>query len=216
MDFRRFGIATMGIVMLAGSARATISYQASQASFNTKAGTDGLVVSSLGTFTGALTTDGIAANDEYVDATTQIEFQAFNADGSNPQPFTLTGGTLSVTPDHTIKITFPVGVDFGFAFNFTTTSTFETLCEDVTLAGCSGSTLVFQNASGFLGATNDIPTPAALTVLWVHQGNSVNTLQSFDVATQTATPDGPPMLLIGGGLIVLHLLHRRRRAIVAD
>ena len=210
MDFRRFGIVMLGLVSIAGSANATISYQGSQASFNSKAATDGLAVSSLATFTGALTTDGITANDEYLDATTQIEFQAFNADGSNPQQFTLTGGTLSVAAGNTIKITFPVGVDFGFAFNFTTTSSFETVCEDVTLAGCSGSAIILQNASGFVGAINDVPTPAALTVLWLHQGNAVNTLQSFDVATQSATPDGPTILLIGGGLIVLHLLRRRR------
>jgi len=74
-------------------------------------------------------------------------------------------------------------VDFGFAFNFTTSSTFISLCEDVVLGGCSGNAVVTTNVSGFIGAINDIPTPAALTSLWLGpQSSGAITLQSLDVA----------------------------------
>jgi len=99
MGFQRMAIVMTGLIAVAGSARATISYQASQASFTTRAQSvaDGLTVSSLMTFTGALTQIGSVANDEYIDPTTQIEFLAFNTNGTNAQPFILNGGTLSVT-----------------------------------------------------------------------------------------------------------------------
>ncbi len=220
MDFRRFGIVMLGLVSIAGSAKATISYQGSQVSFSGQAGTDGLAVSSLSTFSGALTTDGFVTGDEYLDPTTQIEFLAFNGSGSAAQSFNLSGGTLSVTNGNTIEIVLPAGVDFGFAFNVTTPSSpFLNLCEDITVAGCSGNAVVVPPASGFIGAISDIPTVTALTTIWLHpaSGSPTITLQSFEVATlaSSATPDGPTMLLIGGGLIVLHLL-RRRRANVAN
>jgi hypothetical protein len=226
-SFRKFGVVMLGLGMLAGSARATITYQATQGpgagSFTTKAGTDSLTVSSLITFTGALCTTGCAngvIGDEYVDPTTGIEFLAFMSDGLTNVAFaSITAGTLNTVAgsgDY-IEVIFPAGLHDGFAFNFTTAySNGINLCVDTSVPGpcASGGTYVGQNVSGFVGAVNDNPTPAPLVSLWLYptSGFAVSAgtdIQSFEVANPATTPEGPTLLLIGPGLIGL-LFYRRR------
>jgi hypothetical protein len=213
MISRTILVSIMGISALI-PASATISYQSSQPTFVIQAGTDSLAVSSLVTFTGALSTL-VTTNDQYIDPLTNLEFLAFNSGGTPISFASITGNTLIASGGSQVEIVFPAGIDFGFAFNFTT-GTFLTLCEDTTPSGCSGSAFVISPASGFIGAISDTPTNTPLTALWLHaqSGSATINIQSFEVATQNvaSTPDGPTWLLIGSGLIVLPLLHRRRRA----
>lgn len=230
MTSHRFGIFMLGLGVIAGSARATITYSASQAAFGPQATvTDGLTLSSLITFTGALcSTAGTCANgvigDEYIDPTTGLEFLAFNGSGTTNEAFaSVTDGVLYTAANQgdAIEVIFPTGVDYGFAFNFTTTSSGDNLCIDTSSASfnsCpSGPTFVMSGNSGFIGALNDSPTPAPLTAVWLAlsaSGSAATDLQSFEVATQsaqTATPEGSTSLLIGSGLIALTFLRRRRR-----
>jgi hypothetical protein len=233
MAFRRFvgryGVFMLGLGMMAGSARATITYQTSLATFGTQASvTDGLTVSSPITFTGSLcSTAPSCANgvigDEYVDTTTGIEFLAFNGSGSSNVAFaSVTGGVLNTTAGlgDSIEVIFPTSVDYGFAFNFTTAWSFETFCIDTTTAfsNCaSGGTSISSGNSGFIGAINDNSTPAFMPTIWLALGTSGSAgtdIQSFEVATQSAqsaVPEGPTNLLIGSGLSALYWLHRRRR-----
>jgi hypothetical protein len=222
MAFRKFGIFTLGLGMLAGSAHATTSYQSSQTSFASQATTtDGLTLSSLITFTAAnLTTiNGIACgctDDEYIDPTTGIEFLAFNGSGSGNVAFgSVAAGVLTTQAGlgDSIEVIFPTPVDYGFAFNFTTAYTYETFCIDPTtsFSTCaSGGTTITSGNSGFIGAIN---STAPLTAVWLalnESGSAGTDLQSFEVANPAATPEGPTMLLIGPGLIGL-LFYRRRR-----
>jgi len=219
MGFRRFGVFMLALGIVAGWARGSITYQTSQASFTTQATvTDDLTVSSLITFTGTLTELAGVANDEYIDPTTGIEFLAFSQSGSTHEAFASTSGNvLQTAAGDSIEVIFPSSVDYGFAFNFTTTSTFETLCVDTSTGSfgtcASGGTTITSGNSGFIGALNDNPTPAALVSLWLHpQGGADDetSLQSFDVATQD-TPETATKVLIGSGLIVINLLRRRRK-----
>jgi hypothetical protein len=227
MGFRKFGVLMLGLGIVAGWARGSITYQTSQANFTSQATvTDGLTVSSLITFTGALTElagSGVA-NDEYIDLTTGVEFLAFSSNGLTHEAFaSVSGGILNTAAGQgdSIEVMFPSGVDYGFAFNFTTaSSTGDNLCVDTstaTFSTCaSGGTSIAQNGSGFIGALNDSPTPAPLVAVWLHpqSGSPGTDLQSFDVATQSQTSDTPEartMVLIGSGLIVINLLRRRQK-----
>jgi hypothetical protein len=222
MVFRKYGIFMVGLGMLAGSARATITYSASQAAFGTQATvTDGLTLSSLITFTAAnLTTiNGVAcgcSDDEYIDPTTGLEFLAFNGSGTTNEAFaSVTAGVLytAANSGDSIEVIFPTGLDDGFAFNFTTTrNTGDTLCVGTSVGGCNGSNFAGQFGSAFIGALNDNPTLAPLTVVWLTTPGSADTdLQSFEVATQAPVPEGPTNLLLGSGLSALYWLYRRRR-----
>jgi hypothetical protein len=216
MVLSKFRVLILGLGALI-PASATITYQSSQANFATQATvTDGLTLSSLITFTGTLSTVGGVTDDAYVDPTTGIEFLAFNSTGSANAAFTLTAGHVLDTGTNSgdaIEVIFPTGVDYGFAFNFTTAASFNNLCVDTSIGGCnSGGTVVTTGGSSFVGALNDNPTPAALSTIWMHPGSfSPDTdLQSFEAGSESATPDGPTMLLIGGGLIALHFVYRRK------
>jgi|HubBroStandDraft_1064217.scaffolds.fasta_scaffold219639_1 hypothetical protein len=226
----RYGVLVLGLGLLSGSAQATISYQASQPSFSTKATvTDGLILSSLITFTaGNLTTINAIAcgcsDDEYIDPTTGIEFLAFNGSGTSNVAFaSVTGGVLNTAANQgdSIEVIFPTGVDFGFGFTFATTfSSGDNLCVGTTLGNCSDNPFASQSGSAFVGALNDNPTPTSLSAIWLFplNGASPNTdIQSFEVATQTtqsATPEVPTLILIGAGLVVFRLLRRRRRPLL--
>jgi hypothetical protein len=221
MISHKFGILILGLGVIAGSARASITYSTTQANFNNKATTnDGLTVSSPITFTGALTELGGSgvADDEYIDPTTGVEFLAFNSSGSSNVAFaSVTSGVLNTQAGlgSSIEVIFPTGVDYGFAFNFTTAwSGGENLCIDpnTTFNSCaSGGTYIASGGSGFIGAINDNPTPAPLTSVWLAlsaSGSAGTDLQNFEVA---GVPEGSTNLLIGSGLIGIYLLHRRRR-----
>lgn len=226
--FRRYGVFILGLGMMAGSARATITYQTSLATFGTQASvTDGLTVSSPITFAGALTETAGVANDEYIDPTTGVEFIAFNGSGTTNEAFaSVTGGVLNTVAasGDTIEVLLPTSVDYGFGFNFTT-AYYEgvSLCVGTgpaTFGNClSGGTYIAQNGSGFVGAINDyLAPPAPLTAVWLNPQSGFSSpagtdLQSFEVATEAAdtTPEGSTNLLIGSGLIGLYWLRRRRR-----
>jgi hypothetical protein len=217
MVLRKIGIFILGLGAVAGSARGSTTYQASQISFASQATTDGLTLSSLITFTGTLSEVGGVANDAYLDPTTGVEFLAFNQSGSANVAFaSVSGGTLNtVQLGDAIEVVLPSGVDYGFAFNFTTTySPLETLCVDTSLPGscASGGTSIGPGGSGFVGALSAAP----LVSLWLHTGGSADTdLQSFEIGTQAAGPPAVPetrtMLLIGSGLILIHQLRRRQK-----
>ncbi len=227
MSIQKLCFFTLGLALAASPALATISYQSSQAAFASKAvTTDSLFVSSLTTFTGILATDGVVSGDEYVDATTGIEFIAFNGSGSSQVAFSsVSGGVLNTTvgAGNAIEVVFPSSTDYGFAFNFTTASgTGVTVCVDLspgTFSNCAlGGTFVSQNGTGFIGGINDGGSLAPLTTLWIHPQNGASgatDLQSFEVATQgSATPETSTMLLIGSGLVAISALsiNRRRHA----
>lgn len=191
--------------------------------------TDGLTLSSLITFTAGnlTTTAGGPTNDEYLDPTTGIEFLAFDGSGTTNEAFaSVASGVLNTVASSgdTIEVIFPTGVDYGFAFNFTTAySSGVDFCVDTspgTFGACSsGGTYIGQNGAGFIGALNDyMAPPAPLTAVWLNPdpGFSImagTDLQSFEVATQAGddAPEGSTNLLIGSGLIGIYLLHRRRR-----
>jgi hypothetical protein len=225
MVLRNIGIIVLGLGAMAGMARGSTTYQGSQLTFASQATTtDGLTLSSLITFTGTLTelAGTSVPGDEYLDPTTGVEFLAFNGAGMANVAFaSVSGGKLSTQNGDAIEVIFPSGVDYGFAFNFTTAYSFETLCVDASPASfpsCAGSAFITSGNSGFIGALNDNPTPAApLVSLWLHpQSAGPDTdLQSFEVATQAAGPPAVPetrtMLLIGSGLILIHQLRRRQK-----
>jgi hypothetical protein len=225
MVLRNIGIIVLGLGAMAGMARASVTYQASQSSFASQATTgDGLTLSSLITFTGGLTEVGGVANDAYLDPTTGVEFLAFNGSGSGHVAFaSASGGILNTVSGlgDAIEVVFPSGIDYGFAFNFTTTSSFETVCVDTspaTFGNCaSNGTTITSGNSGFIGALNDNPTLAPLVSLWIHpQSGAPDTdLQSFEIGTQADAPPAVPetrtMLLIGSGLILIHQLRRRQK-----
>ena len=219
MGFRRLGIFSLGLASIAIPARATISYQTTQTAFYNEATTiDGLTVSpSLITFSGSnLTEVAGVANDEYLDPTTGIEFLAFNSFGTTHVAFAVTSGVLT-TPNSgdVIEVIFPSGID-GFAFNFTTTYTYETLCIDSstgTFGSCaSGGTTVVPPSSVFIGAINEGPL-TTLPSLWLHsQSGAANTdLQNFEVGAQAETPEVATMVLIGTGLVAIKFAGSMRR-----
>ncbi len=225
MVFRNIGVFVLGLGIMAGTARATITYQANQSTFANQATmTDGLTLSSLITFTGTLTTVGGVSNDAYIDAATGVEFLAFNQTGSSNVAFaSVSGGILNTVPGlgDAIEVIFPSGVDYGFGFNFTTAYSFETLCVDTSPASfgncASNGTTITSGNSGFIGALNDNPAPGALVSVWLHpynNGSADTDLQSFEIGTQASAPSVPEtrtMFLIGSGLILIHQLRRRQK-----
>jgi hypothetical protein len=226
MSFQRLAIFMLGFAIIAIPAKASIYYGANtQLAFTTRAQTtDGLTVSSLETFTGSLTTDGILANDEYLDPISGIEFLAFSQNGSTQQAFTsVAGGVLNMATSggNSIEVIFPTGIDVGFAFNFTTpSSSGDNLCVDTSVGNfgnCDDNLFISQNGSGFIGALDDVGSLTTLSTLWLHvNGLATSTdLQSFEVATQgSSAPEPATMLLIGMGLIAIRGIDviRKRRA----
>jgi hypothetical protein len=216
-----YSIFFLGLLTLAPSARASLTYQSSQATFTNQATvTDALTVSSLITFTGSFSEFGTVNNDEYIDPLTGVEFIAFNASGTTNKAFaSVSGGVLNTAASQgdSIEVILPAGT-YGLAFDFTTVfPSGETLCADVVVSSCaSGGTFVTQNASGFIGGLNDNPTPAPVTAIWLHPINSAGTdLIDFEIATQGSqsdtAPDPATMLTLGSGLVLLALLRRRTR-----
>jgi hypothetical protein len=216
MTATRLRIFILGFTAIAIPARASLSFEASQSTFTNQATTtDGLVVSSLFTFTGSLTQFGSVANDEYIDSTTGVEFIAFNGTGTANKAFApISGGDLNTVANQgdAIEVILPAGT-YGLAFNFTTAfSSGDNLCVDTTVSGCSGGAFIAQNGSGFVGTLNDNPTPDMLTTIWMHPTTSAGTnLQSFETATQTqdSAPDAGTMFTLGSGLILIALKLRR-------
>ena len=164
MTATRLRIFILGFTAIAIPAKASLSFEASQSTFTNQATTtDGLVVSSLFTFTGSLTQFGSVANDEYIDLTTGVEFIAFNGTGTANKAFApISGGDLNTVASQgdAIEVILPAGT-YWLAFNFTTVfSSGDNLCVDTTVSGCSGGAFIAQNGSGFVGTLNDNPTPA--------------------------------------------------------
>jgi hypothetical protein len=233
MKKARLTIFILGLSAGIVPARASLTYYCSNgcggstAQFTTQATvTDGLSLSSLVDFTGALTQFGSVANDEYIDSTTGVEFIAFNASGTTNKAFAgVSGGNLNLTASSgdSIEVILPAST-YGIGFNFTTAfSNGETLCLDPTtsaFSSCdSGGTFITQSSSGFVGTLNDNPAPAPFTTIWLNAqnaGSGASTdLQSFEIATQTEAPDAATGLTLGTGLILISLLYRRVRLLRA-
>jgi hypothetical protein len=211
----------LGLLCAVGTARASMSYQASSSTFATKAGTtDGLTIGSLITFDAAnLVTVGTVSDDEYVDAADGIDFYLFGSNGTTQESFTVTGGVLlpllSGNNGDTIEIVFTSAV-YGLGFNFTTTnSTGDNLCLDTSVTGCNGNVFASNGGSSFIGALNDNPGPAAaLPALWIHplSGSANTEIESYEFATgDSATPEVRTMLTLGVGLLLVGLLKVRGR-----
>lgn len=218
----RFLISILGLACAVVPARAGLSYQSTSSSFSNQATvTDGLLVSSLITFSAAdLTTDGFAANDEYIDITDGIEFFAFNSNGTTHESFTVSGGALHTASGSgdSIEIVFTSPID-GLGLNLTTGwSSGDNVCEGTSVTDCSGNVFISQNGSGFMGALNDNPGPAsALPTLWLHvlSGSADTDIQSFEFADPAPVPEIRTMLTLGFGLVALGLLRSRRKNAVS-
>jgi hypothetical protein len=223
MSFQKLSVFILGFAIAAVPAKATFTYSNSttQTAVTIEATTDGLTVSSLIDFTTALmelaSTSSI--NDEYVDATTGVEFLALNSTGgandsfspSSPAGAVPTGGLLKGnTLGDVIEVIFPSTV-YGFAFNVTSSS-FVQVCVDTsvaTLANCaSGGDSVNGGSSALISVFNDGGSLSPLPTLYIHPGSQSNSdaLQSFEVASQAATPESASMILIGMGLVAIRAL----------
>jgi hypothetical protein len=223
MTATRLRIFILGFTAIVIPAKASLSFETSQSAFTNQATTiDGLVVSSLFTFTGTLTEFGSVANDEYIDGTTGVEFIAFKGNGSGTgitnEPFTLSGSNLNtrLSQGDAIEVILPAAT-YGLAINFTS-SVQVTYCMDLssaTFSTCDGSAFILAGASGFLGTLSDNPTLATLTTIWLHpasSGSPAVDLQSFQIATEASVPDAATMLTLGSGLILIALQLRRRKS----
>jgi hypothetical protein len=217
----------LGLAALVAPARASLTYYCTSgcanpaSDFATKATvTDGLVLSSPIDFTAALSQFGTVANDEYIDPTTQVEFISFNSTGTANEPFApISGGVLYSNAGDSIEIILPANT-VGIAVNFTTTNSGGlNLCVDptqATLSSCdSNGTFIANGGSGFAGALNDNPSPAAQPSIWLSptSGGADIDLKNFEIATESETPDAATGLTLGAGLVLISLLHRRARSL---
>jgi hypothetical protein len=209
-------------------AHASLTYYCSNgcngttAQFTTQATvTDSLSLSSLIDFTGTLTQFGSIANDEYIDAITDVEFIAFNSTGTTNKAFTVSGGNLNLPTGlgYSIEVILPADT-YGIGINFTTAfSNGDTQCLDPTTSAfsscASGGTFIANGGSGFVSALNDNPTPAPFTTIWLNAQNAGSgaspNLESFEIVTQAETPEAATGLTLGAGLVLISLLHRRVR-----
>lgn len=196
-----------------------MTYQSSSSSFTTEAvTTDGLTLSGLITFTASgLTTVAGVTDDEYVDSADGIEFFAFGSNGTTHESFTVSDGTLYTSGGDSIEIVFTSPI-YGFGFNFTTTfSSGDNLCEGTAEGGggnCDGNVFISENGSGFMGALNDNPLPAAtLPTLWLYPlATAADTdIESYEFGSEASTPEAGTMLTLGSGLVLISLLRRRAR-----
>jgi PEP-CTERM motif len=222
MGFQRFGIVALGLVLIAGSAHATTSYCAAcgvhnQAAFNT-ATTSLYAVAPLSGFAGTFT--GV----EYDDPISGAQFLDFS-DNSGVQGaaanLSIGGTILHASTGGIIEILLPLNT-LAIQINVSATGSGSTFCLDTVAAYSAPGCDVGQQVSGpldveFLGVTNG----AAFSKIWVGPSSSspgviaasTIAINSFQIFTdQAPVPEASTMLLIGLGLIVLHLFHRRRRA----
>jgi uncharacterized protein (TIGR03382 family) len=205
MDIRKVGIAMMGIAMLAGSARATTTY-GTVAAFNA-------AVPSATTVN--FETATVGANG-FVDLNTGILFSDQNGGSSlltvlTACPIPCVGtGELKVLSGFSLNVALPAATR-SFALDIATFSAGAAVNITFDSAGHNSFIVTTNGTDTFFGVT----ATAAITNFTITGAPPIG-IDNFQAdGFQAATPDGPTMLLIGGGLIVLQLL-RRRRAIVAD
>jgi hypothetical protein len=217
MTVHRFLIAVLVLAAFACPAFATFATYSDQTTFNNA--TTALYFPNTTTpvpitFTGALINGGA----EYDDATTLAKFFAFRANGVTVDQFTKSGTSLQTTAGlgDVVKITLPANT-YAFAVNFTIQAASANFCMEPTdtfsaTSNCDYIAFVSSPASTFFGIVSTSPMPT----FWVGPtGTSSATLllNSFEVGTQASvseTPEVATLLTIGGGLILLRLLQKRR------
>ncbi len=209
----------LGLLCAGWPAQASLSYQTSESSFSNRATvTDGLTLSSLITFTSAdLMTVGGVTDDEYVDITDGIEFFAYNSNGTTPESFTVSNGTLYAGDGDSIEIVFTSASIDGFGFSFTTTASSDNLCEGLNVGGggnCSNNVFISNGGTGFMGALNDSALPAtSLPTLWLYPLTSSpdTDLEGYYLAGPAdEAPEGGTLITLGCGLVVVGTMRMRK------
>lgn len=212
---KRVSIFALGLAAVVFPARASLTYQSSASTFDSQATvTDELTLSSTISFTGSLSD----SNSEYIDAADGIDFIALNGNASGSGSFTLSDGELQAGLGDKIEIEFTSSsiVGIGFAVSSTTNSVVVS-CLDTNHSSCSGSSNIPNGGTAFVGALNDNPLPATgLPTLFIYPQSQSDeiTLDSFVLAEPESTPEVRTMLMLGAGLMMIGLLHRKRRGVL--
>jgi hypothetical protein len=207
MGFQRFGIVMTGLLALAGAAQATTTYSTA-AAFNAGILGAGLSVAPTITFTSDVCSLCATELDSGVLFTSDTTFNIQAAGGwANGNVLEHTGGagTITIAPSATFYAfgldivnfngsAFPIDVQFNDGTD-----------EDISLTLPSVGSGIFVGAI----ATQPITGLKVMTPFTAFYG-----IDDVQIGSQSATPEGSTMLLIGLGLIVLHLFHRRRANVV--
>jgi hypothetical protein len=222
MVIRRFAIFMLGLGAVAGSARATTTWYCNEptscgantsAAFTTATSSLFPVGGLAGFIAGGLQSGSL----EYIDSTTGVEFFGFADNGGSSggaNALAVSGTTLQASPGGLIELVLPANI-LAVEMNISSSTAGGTsYCVDPAATfgrnDCNSVVVVTSPSDvefvGLAGAT--------YTTVWVGS-QTLNTqtpvIASFEIFTsQSPTPEGPTMLLIGTGLIVLHLFHRRR------
>jgi len=229
-----YSIFISGLLALAPSARASLTFYcgsgcaAPSSQFTTDAGTAGLAITSVVSFSNTNIT-----GDEYTDPSL-VDFFSFTESGSgasgtvgSASPFRdPTGSNATLAPHALLEISLPANV-FAFSLDITEVigSTSTTFCIEAETA-FSGSdcnaqlaqdqqvTVTSVSNSQFIG----VISTTALTTLWIGalNGSGILDVEDFSFGTQSGSqsdtaPDPATMLTLGSGLILLALLRRRTR-----
>jgi hypothetical protein len=216
----------LGLGMMAGSARATLTYCATACAGNTQSAFNTAVsgFSPLAPLEGFPTLG--TPELEYTDVATGVEFLGFNKSGltTGSTNCLTVSGTLSASNNgsgagcntasgEVIEIILPANI-VGIELNISGAGTY---CVDPAATfgalDCNNFPTVTSSSDvEFVGLVSATP----LSTIWVGGFNqtsptvAINTFEVFSNQS-SVTPEGPTNLLIGSGLIALCWLHRRRR-----
>lgn len=208
MISHKFGIFILGLGLIAGSARATTTFNTALAFDNAVAADTGLTLAPTITFTDDADATLLTT---FTDTGSDVTFTSADMNVENETADGWSGGNLirAGTGAGSISIA-PASAYYAFGFSIVTVSggaypmsvTFnDGAAEDfsVTASSTNGTAIFFG-----------VISTAPITGLEVSTASEGMTFGIDNVQT-AATPEGSTNLLIGSGLIGLTFLHRRRR-----
>jgi hypothetical protein len=200
-------------ILLVAPAEATTSfYQGSsgETAFTTAIGGLTLLDPSL-TFSGSDLGPGGLFNA----SGTGIDFLGFD-NLNSPLDFTVNSGKLTGTPAEQATINFPATSIYAFGFHLTVASGFGSWCIELTQGTCDYvATNTSSSDAQFFGFVSPTPVSAPLYIRPLGGSGPTMVLNNFEAFTEasitSSVPEARTMLLVGLGLVILPLAHRRVR-----